>query len=1691
MTSPIELVVRSSKASENHHSKDDNAILSWVSARDMQQKHLETFSIRAEGTGGWLLQHPEFVKWVSGHSQSPVLWCPGLPNTGKTVLSSIVVDYLSRHHQGPSTSLAYIYCDSEVPAEKTALALLSSICRQLASQKPELPLQLRKLYKQMTKEEERPGLDDIMLLITALCDSFETVFVCVDGLTECDVNGERPILISKLRWMRNHSARVFVTACIHNRIPEPCDCHDDIYDEFESPVEIKADEEDIRKSLLQRLADDVKTESLFSELKTTKDAIIEPIVVDCGGMFLMAQLKLDRELRRLRKEADQKDLKADSSTSLEVATEDQKRMAVWREGLRIIREQHPFRRDLALKTLSWILQLREPLLITEFAQALNIDIESAPPFLMNRVDIRVEGSIAKRGGVADIILDEDVATDFARHADPGATAWESATSLLEICEGLITFGAEGGKIVLSDNCTPDPSAEDLKELVPDPHLRIARTCLKFLCRPECIASNILDRVKNEQEWNASQWAVPFKWYAKRHWASHYDACDDEALDDLVVEYLCTIYENPARWVEERKPLWQPTSYVVVEDDETPLLKAARLGLNRVLAKLLSEREYDIHAESWKRESASSVAVAAGHTSTVQLLYKHGALLVDYRDDYGYTLLHAAARNDDEVMVALLIWSGMNPNTKSAGHDPVLPIQTAAQSNSARALDMLLEHGADLADGVMQSAAGGGDVETVKILMKRGFQLSAPTGSGDPPLHAAIKSGSRPLVEYMIATGADVFELGYRRTSAIHVAAGEGYLDIVELLLQHGADPFIMDDGSNSVCDGTTAFEDAMRDNHHEVVKSLLPLLHSGISNQTVLGMMQAAIGAKLTEIAKRLLDLVTGELVYESKRGAKSLLSTAIAEDDEEMVNLLLDRRASVLFQDETGRSPLHVAANGHESATKILLEHGADPNLQDKEGNSPLHEAANGHPRITKMLLERGANPDLKTRFGVAPLHVAACSENVETLNTLLGWKLDLTIQAEDGSTALVAASYESKPDAVRLLLQYGAPVNVPNIDGETALHHAIIDNDADLVRDLLRNGIDTSIRSRRGGSALHLAAFRGQAAILGQLLEYGADVELGHQYDGDGYSPPESSDWNSGLTWNQARSEKTDHPNYWSHIDSQWRPLHSAVCGGHKSVVEILLRHGADISSRGSAGETPLHVAASAGEPEIVKFLLSNGANISEKDNNGQTALHAAALASAAAAADKADKHFKCACKLAKEAAEKPLDHSKAECVNALLDNGSDPMCENHEGLTPLALAVRAGHEDVVETLIGRKVSSLFSTAAYVKLLEACAAGGTAKSLEIVSNAFNETDESRLAWDVILNNAVVAGDHEMVSLAVRKGARPTLRTADGGNPFHRAIVEEKVKIVDSLLGAGADFLAVDDSGRNALHIACSHRGMKTLTVNYESNDKKMIASYLLEDGAPVNSRTPEGDTALHFAVTTGDIRLVRTLVDYKASVNVRNKRNATPLHAAVSAWVFPQIVALLLDKGACPTAQDLTGHTPLHLIRSRTKEGEAVADLLLKHGAADPSIRARNGDMAIHCAIRRSNWPVFKRMVEAGGASVNDQGAKGRTVLHIAAKHGHVASIEPLIKLGANVDAVDREGWTPLHHAARGHHREVLAILLKHQRRAGAAAPIASALRNDSAHTKKLLMDAEINTYERGTLEGGGTSLHEQLTTRGRNGV
>ena len=76
-------------------------------------------------------------------------------------------------------------------------------------------------------------------------------------------------------------------------------------------------------------------------------------------------------------------------------------------------------------------------------------------------------------------------------------------------------------------------------------------------------------------------------------------------------------------------------------------------------------------------------------------------------------------------------------------------------------------------------------------------------------------------------------------------------------------------------------------------------------------------------------------------------------------------------------------------------------------------------------------------------------------------------------------------------------------------------------------------------------------------------------------------------------------------------------------------------------------------------------------------------------------------------------------------LLEHGADIACENLRGLTPLAVAVVAGHKDIVDILIDKAPPKLYSPEAYAKLLKSCEASSSATILETISNACIETEE------------------------------------------------------------------------------------------------------------------------------------------------------------------------------------------------------------------------------------------------------------------------------------------------------------------------------------------------------------------------------
>ncbi len=118
----------------------------------------------------------------------------------------------------------------------------------------------------------------------------------------------------------------------------------------------------------------------------------------------------------------------------------------------------------------------------------------------------------------------------------------------------------------------------------------------------------------------------------------------------------------------------------------------------------------------------------------------------------------------------------------------------------------------------------GPASLVSAMLELGADPNVDDGDGYPPLIAALTGGSaqvdvRELVELLLAHGADVDRRGVNGYAPLHVAAEQGDLVMVDLLMSHGADPNVI----TNVDDMETPVEVASAAGHVDVVAQLRPL----------------------------------------------------------------------------------------------------------------------------------------------------------------------------------------------------------------------------------------------------------------------------------------------------------------------------------------------------------------------------------------------------------------------------------------------------------------------------------------------------------------------------------------------------------------------------------------------------------------------------------------------------------------------------------------------------------------------------------------------------------------------------------------------------------------------------------------------------------------------------------------------------
>ena len=428
------------------------------------------------------------------------------------------------------------------------------------------------------------------------------------------------------------------------------------------------------------------------------------------------------------------------------------------------------------------------------------------------------------------------------------------------------------------------------------------------------------------------------------------------------------------------------------------------------------------------------------------------------------------------------------------------------------------------------------------------------------------------------------------------------------------------------------------------------------------------------------------------------------------------------------------------------------------------------------------------------------------------------------------------------------------------------------------------------------------------------------------------------------------------------EWTALHAAVHAQKKDIAELLIAKGADVNAKDGSDSTPLYYAIWKDDKDLVRLLVDKGADVSFTREKGYPPLHYAVwyednqmvvlFVANGAKFDVKDRDgwtaFRYAASqenrgLVEFFVDKGADVSSfhtAACVGDLtrvrrfVEQGTDVDTKDEFGWTPLYWAASTSQEDVAEFLI-------------------------AKGADIAAR----TEDSSTP----LHQAAKAGDRKIVELFITKGADVNAKAKNENTPLHSAASAGQRQVVELLIAKGADVNAKNDAGQTPLDVAIG-------------KNRKEIVELLVEKGAIIS---------LHTFVNSGDLDMLRRLIEDGADVNAKDDYGQTPLHCAVVIG-HKDIVEFLLAKGAHVDAGDNAGRTPLHYAvgagKNRTpKAGHTDVVLLLLDKGDKINTKDKWGWTPLHYAVCMANKAMVELLVNRG-ADLNATNDRGRTALSVA---------------------------------------------------------------------------------------------------------
>ncbi|KAJ7784218.1 ankyrin repeat-containing domain protein [Mycena metata] len=1191
---------------------DLRAFSQWISSINFQATQDSFFSKCTPGTGAWFLEHPKFKDWTV-EDDAKILWCPGGPGVGKTILASLIVKHM--RDRFPQAGIACVFCDYKQQDTFTATELIASILRQLMLGRSAIPESIRKLYDEFNTGYTRPSdMNSLMSALQALVHP--RFYLIIDALDECStLDATRDQFVSAIRSLANHSkVHILITS---RDVP-------DLSQEFigETRIVINADGDDLHAYITHRLDTEHRLKRLIKADVDLRNAIVAQVTEKAAGMFLLARLHVDSLASKLN-------LKA-LHTAL--TTLPQELHGSYNETMKRVRTQTEEESTLAFQVFLWLTYSKTQLTVGQLEHALAVTVD------MNDMEY-------------DMIVDVNI--------------------FVSLCGGLVVFEDESSdsSVRLVHYTTQEYFQSEGNSLFPEAHLAITTTCLRYLSF-DTFGHQSYDKKLESQKF-------PLAEYAATNWGHHAGECEEilctahshwilkflqndkkvsctahYAFDgrgaylgahvlarfglprlmtmlldnniplDILDSKQCTLlfyascyghlpivellveratHLNPLSqvhilnpnciglWNKEKTPLHYAAHHKSTEitqfllqlpginpdirdasfgrtDGRTPLSYAAETGPIELLDLLLSQGKANPNFLSAIGRTPLSYASQAGNLDTVVLLLKHPSIQPDLREHnrlgvFATPLAHAAEEGHLEIVEALMSRDDVDVN--AADEDGQTPLSYAVLGGHYQILQTLLRHPriqTDVADNhgmtpLMHAAQAGSEPAFQCLINHRSKMVDH---QGIELLAHAAAGGNINIVRKLLSQ-LQIFKrkndcnwLDLKGRTALSYAAENGHIEVVQLLLRI---PNIQPDCAAQFpgCTGQTPLSYAAYRSHVAIVALLLG--HTDVDPNT----QDSSLRTPLSYTADNHCPLVRGKVV---DRGTP--------KNREEVIKLLLDHPAmKPALPDDEGKTPLMYSVNIDTSlaedvlVTQLLLTHYAnDSAISQMHGHAMLILAAKrGYFEIVKLLLEvHSVGPDPKDGELRTPLSYAAEKGPIETVKVLILYGADPNSPDENQQTPFCHAARRGHSDVVLALLM------VPNIHAGqadkhelTPLMHSFVSYPytTKTTEILLEHyGKDPELLEAHRGDMLIVAAGIGNSEMVLCLLDVHHVI-------------PDFKDkrGRTALSW--------------------------AAANGHSSIVSLLLcRSHVDPNSKDFYDNAPLHYAQKEGHTGIEALLRQYGA-------------------------------------------------------------------------------------------------------------------------------------------------------------------------------------------------------------------------------------------------------------------------------------------------------------------------------------------------------------------------------------------------------------------------------------------------------------------------------------------------------------------